>query len=81
MMMSANFISLFLCNSRFLQVVPLPFETEEDKKVNPYGVGFTTERTVVDKEGFADASPFTSRVFKVINENKINPVSKKPVVS
>lgn len=59
--------------------VPLPFETEEDKKVNPYGVGFINKRTYMEKEGWADLAPFQNRVFKIVNESKINPVSKTPV--
>lgn len=58
---------------------PLPFETEEDKQINPYGVGFTNKRTYIEKEGFADLAPFTNRTFKIVNEDKINPVSRTPV--
>jgi primary-amine oxidase len=60
-------------------VVPLPFETEEDKKVNPYGVGFKPVRSYIEKEGFADLDVQKARTFKIINESKINPISQKPV--
>lgn len=46
---------------------------------NPYGVGFVTERTVVERAGSVEQLPFTNRTYKVINERKINPVSKGPV--
>ena len=48
-------------------------------KLNPYGIGFVTERKYVEKAGHIDQSPFTNRTYKVINENVINPVSKTPV--
>ena len=57
----------------------MAWSTPEEKQINPYGTGFVTERTVIDKEGWADARPQHSRVFKVINERNINPVSGKPV--
>lgn len=56
-------------------VVPM----KKDPKLNPYGVGFVTERLVVDKAGFIPQLPFTNRAVKVINESRINPVSGKPV--
>lgn len=55
-------------------VVKLPKD-----KLNPYGVGFITERKFVDRSGHIDQSPFTNRSYKIINENKINPISKTPV--
>lgn len=48
-------------------------------KLNPYGTGFTTKKTFVDKAGSVEQSPFTNRTYKIVNENKINPVSKGPV--
>lgn len=45
-------------------------------KLNPYGVGFTTQRTYVDNAGSVEQSPFTSRTYKIINENKVNPTTK-----
>lgn len=46
---------------------------------NPYGVGFVTKRSYVEKAGHVDQSPFTNRTCKIINENKINSISKGPV--
>jgi len=51
----------------------------KDPKFNPYGVGFYTERNYVEKAGHIEQSPFTNRAYKIINENVINPTSKKPV--
>lgn len=51
----------------------------ENTKLNPYNVGFYTERKYVEKAGHIDQSPFTNRAYKIINENVINPTSKKPV--
>lgn len=48
-------------------------------EMNPYGVGFVTERNYVEKAGHVDQSPFTTRAYKIINENVINPISKTPV--
>ncbi|GMF07125.1 unnamed protein product [[Candida] boidinii] len=59
----------------FDDVVRLPKNTS----LNPYNVGFITERTYVEKPGYVDQSPFTNRSCKIINENKINPTSGKPV--
>lgn len=67
------------CSIAYDDAHPLPFETEEDKKVNPFGVGFVNKRTYIEKEGFADLAPFKNRVFKIVNENNVNPVSKTPV--
>ena len=45
-------------------------------KLNPYGVGFVTERTYLDKAGSVEQSPFTNRSYKIINENVVNPTTK-----
>lgn len=52
---------------------------EPNTKLNPYNVGFYTERNYVEKAGHIDQSPFTNRAYKIINESVINPTSKKPV--
>lgn len=48
-------------------------------KLNPFGVGFVTERNFVENSGSVEQSPFTNRTYKVINENVVNPISKNPV--
>ncbi|KAL2807864.1 copper amine oxidase [Aspergillus granulosus] len=54
--------------------VPLP---EDDN--NPYLVGYTTEETVIDKSGTADTDVSRHRVFKIRNDNVVNPITYKPV--
>ncbi|BCR95198.1 amine oxidase [Aspergillus luchuensis] len=54
--------------------VPLP----EDEK-NPWLVGYTTEQTVMDKAGSADLDINRNRVFKIRNDNVINPITYKPI--
>lgn len=56
-------------------VVMLP----RDEQLNPFGVGFVTERTFVEKAGGVEQSPFTNRSYKIINENVVNPISKNNV--
>ncbi|KAG7193779.1 uncharacterized protein KQ657_000471 [Scheffersomyces spartinae] len=48
-------------------------------KLNPYGIGFVTKRNFVERSGYIDQAPFANRTYKIINENKINPISKSPV--
>ncbi|ODQ83116.1 hypothetical protein BABINDRAFT_31123 [Babjeviella inositovora NRRL Y-12698] len=50
-----------------------------DPVLNPYGIGFVSERTVVEKAGYIEQSPFTNRAVKIINESVINPTTRKPV--
>ncbi|ONH68885.1 Copper amine oxidase 1 [Cyberlindnera fabianii] len=54
---------------------PMP----RDPVLNKYGVGYVGKRTIVDKAGFVEQSPFTNRIYKVINEDSINKVTGKPV--
>ncbi|KAF9895358.1 hypothetical protein FE257_000262 [Aspergillus nanangensis] len=54
--------------------VPMP---EDD--TNPYGVGYTTEETVVRTSGTANTSVERHRVFKIRNDAHINPITYKPV--
>ncbi|PWY77200.1 hypothetical protein BO94DRAFT_472991 [Aspergillus sclerotioniger CBS 115572] len=54
--------------------VPLP----EDEK-NPWLVGYTTEQTVMSKAGSADIDISRNRVFKIRNDNVINPITYKPI--
>lgn len=52
---------------------------ERDPVLNPFGIGFVTERSIVDKPGYVEQAPLKNRQYKIINENVINPVAKKPV--
>ncbi|ODV95902.1 hypothetical protein PACTADRAFT_41579 [Pachysolen tannophilus NRRL Y-2460] len=55
------------------------YPMEPNTSLNPHNVGFYSKRTVLEKSGSVEQSPFTNRAYKIINENVINPVSKKPV--
>lgn len=55
------------------------YKMEPNTALNPYNVGFYSERKYVEKAGHIDQSPFTNRAYKIINENVINPTTKKPV--
>lgn len=51
-----------------------PSDTE-----NAFGVGYATRSTIVDWECGLDLDINKARVFKVVNENKVNPITKTPV--
>lgn len=46
---------------------------------NPRGNYYEVRRTPLETSCHADASPSTNRVFKMVNEAKLNPISGKPV--
>lgn len=50
--------------------------TEEE---NPHGNAWRVVKTPFETSGPADAAPFANRAFKILNENKINPISGNPV--
>jgi primary-amine oxidase len=55
--------------------VPLPI----DEIINPYGVGYGVEATVIKKAGTAKTSIERHRVFKIRNDEVINNISSFPV--
>jgi primary-amine oxidase len=55
--------------------VAVPQSEEE----NPHGNAWRLVKTPFEKSGFADAAPFANRCFKIVNENKLNGISKNPV--
>lgn len=55
--------------------VPVPQSEEE----NPHGNAWKLEKMPFEKSGFADAAPFANRCFKIVNENKLNPISRNHV--
>lgn len=55
--------------------VPVP-ETDEE---NPYGNAWRLVKTPIEKSTFADAAPEKNRVFKIVNENRLNRISGSPV--
>ncbi|EXJ76256.1 uncharacterized protein A1O5_00764 [Cladophialophora psammophila CBS 110553] len=55
--------------------VAIPYSRQE----NPNGNAWKVVKTPVESSGFADAAPEKNRVFKVVNEKKINAISGSPV--
>lgn len=55
--------------------IPMP----DDPSTNPYGVGYVQETKVIKRSTAADLSVPDARVFKIRNDNIINPTSGKPV--
>ncbi|OAX82719.1 hypothetical protein ACJ72_02925 [Emergomyces africanus] len=55
--------------------VPIP----DDPISNPQGVGYVAETSVLKTSGTAETSVEKYRVFKIRNDNVINPISRKPV--
>ena len=54
--------------------VPMPYDEN-----NPYGVGYTTEQTILQNSGTANTSVDRHRVFKIRNDSTTNPITYKPV--
>jgi len=46
---------------------------------NPFGVGYTTINSVCEYEGALDTDVSKGRIFKIINENVLNPTTGQPV--
>ncbi|KAI1049589.1 hypothetical protein LB505_008095 [Fusarium chuoi] len=46
---------------------------------NPYGNAWKLHKTFVEKSCSLDADPQKARVFKIVNEKKLNPISRNPV--
>ncbi|KFZ03572.1 hypothetical protein V502_10836 [Pseudogymnoascus sp. VKM F-4520 (FW-2644)] len=64
-------------NNTIIQEDSVPvLDCEEE---NPHGNAWTIVKTPFERSGFADAAPQANRVFKIVNENKINSVSGNPV--
>lgn len=52
----------------------------QDPKVhNPFGIGYTTKSQIVENETGLDLDHTVNRIFKIINEGVINPVTGGPV--
>lgn len=52
---------------------------EVDNEINRFGVGYVVKRDYVEKEGGMDLDHTVNRVFKIVNENKVNAVTGTPV--
>ncbi|KAJ0313291.1 hypothetical protein COL516b_000223 [Colletotrichum fioriniae] len=50
---------------------PIPFSGDTDT-YNPFGVGYTTTSSVIEKEAGLDLDFNTNRTFKIVNENVTN---------
>jgi primary-amine oxidase len=59
----------------YSESIPLP----DEPAMNPYGVGYVTETTVLKNSCAADLSVEKNRIFSIRNDNVINPISRKPV--
>lgn len=55
----------------------MPFNHPDE--INPAGVGYVTTKSIVEKEAGLDTDVAKARVFKIINENSINPITNGPV--
>ena len=55
--------------------VSVPYSKQE----NPHGNAWKVHKTPFEKSSFADAEPQRNRVFKVVNEKKLNAISGNPV--
>lgn len=56
-----------------------PMPIDDSAIHNTFGVGYYSVNRYVDKEGGFDLDISNGRVFKFINENKINPITGTPV--
>ncbi|KIV86849.1 hypothetical protein PV11_02433 [Exophiala sideris] len=56
-----------------------PMPIQDPKVHNPFGIGYTTESQIVQSETGLDLDHSVNRVFKIINEDVINPVTGGPV--
>ncbi|KAK5275008.1 hypothetical protein LTR99_004281 [Exophiala xenobiotica] len=56
-----------------------PMPIQDPKVHNPFGIGYTTESQIVQNECGLDLDHSVNRVFKIINEDVINPVTGGPV--
>lgn len=55
----------------------MPFNHPDE--INPAGVGYVTTKSIVENEAGLDTDVAKARVFKIINENSINPITNGPV--
>ncbi|VUC22354.1 unnamed protein product [Clonostachys rosea] len=46
---------------------------------NPFGIGYMAESQTIEEEGGFDLDINKNRTFKIVNENKINPITGTPV--
>ncbi|KIW64425.1 hypothetical protein, variant [Phialophora macrospora] len=46
---------------------------------NPFGVGYTTRHQIIEQECGLDLDHTVNRVFKIVNENVLNPITQTPI--
>ena len=51
----------------------------EEHAFDPHRVGYATKQVIVEEEGGFDLDISKGRVFKIINEQSINPITRTPV--
>ncbi|OQE24720.1 hypothetical protein PENSTE_c007G01158 [Penicillium steckii] len=56
-----------------------PLPVNDSAVHNPLGVGYTTVSKIVNDESGHDLDHAKNRVFKIINENNVNPITGTPV--
>ncbi|KAJ5997985.1 hypothetical protein N7522_009645 [Penicillium canescens] len=56
-----------------------PIPNDDPNVNNPFGVGYTTKSKIITEEGGHDLDFATNRTFKIVNENKVNPITGTPV--
>ncbi|KAH6662112.1 amine oxidase [Halenospora varia] len=56
-----------------------PMPLDDPNVHNPIGVGYMTTKEIVEKESPLDLDVTKARIFKIINENVLNPVTNTPV--
>lgn len=56
-----------------------PMPLQDPKVHNPFAVGYTTTQQVIEAEGGLDLDHSVNRVFKIVNEEVLNPVTNTPV--
>ncbi|PPJ52820.1 hypothetical protein CBER1_11295 [Cercospora berteroae] len=59
----------------YTDAVPMPW----DDKLNPLGTGYVTQETEIVRASAVPDDLYKGRVFKILNENKTNPVSLTPI--
>ena len=67
-------------NSLFMEEShPLPIDDTSAETKNPFGVGYQTVSQAIEQEGGFDLDFNKGRVFKLVNEKNINPITGSPV--
>lgn len=56
-----------------------PMPLDQSHPSNPFGIGFHTQTRFASHEAGFDLSPSVNRVFKIVNEDVVNPTTGSPV--